>query len=69
MKTGRISLRDHNGRQVFSVAIKSLKHDREYILGLLRIYPETMFLNYNGRTFTESDIYAGRSGHLTPEVK
>lgn len=57
MNTNRISLRTAEGQQVFSVAIKSLKKDREYILKLFAIKPEASHLVYRDRTYTASDIY------------
>lgn len=53
----RISLQTIDNQQVFSVAVKSLKHDRQYILGLFVSFPQASHLVYGGRTYTASDIY------------
>lgn len=54
----RISLRTPDDKQVFSVAIRSFKQDRRYILGLFCIHPEVSHLVCMGRRYNAADIYS-----------
>ena len=48
----------NNDIKEFSIAIKSLKHDRKYILTQFVNHPEYTHAIYDSRVYTASSIYA-----------